>query len=489
LFTAEGFLRYVRVMRLALKLLSSLAVLTVLVIGLAAFAEQRRRDELLVMDIETEARLAVALRAVVEKVCELAGPGSAKAIIDALDVSTPQRKIRWLAPGDVPKVAGRDLGAEVAAHMATGDPVWAYFPNQAGESVRYVYIPVAHAGEALGVIEASQSLAPHAAYVRRAQIQTAAVGLVVLLLSGALAVVLGRWMIGQPVAALAANVRALGNGEFVRPTVGARRDEIGELASELSNLSDRLAARERLRHDDRLRTIGQLAAGVAHELGTPLSVVAVRAQLIASDEAVGMETAANATAILDQTERMTRLVRQLLDFSRRGTGRAEDVDLREAGLRTMGLLEPLARARGVTLVAAADVAAVVHVDPTQLEQVLTNLVLNGIQAMAPGGRLEIRTGRGVVTPPASGGPAAVRCWIRVTDDGPGIAPDDLAHVFEPFFTSKPVGEGTGLGLAVAQTIVDEHGGWIGVETAPGRGAAFTVYLPPAVDAAHDRLAS
>ena len=474
-------------MRLALKLLSSLAVPTLLVLGLSALAEQRRQHELLAIDIETEGRLSVALRAVVVKVCELAGPESAKTIIDALDASTPQRKIRWLEPDEVPQVPEHDLRAQVAAHMATGDPVWVYRPNEAGEPIRYVYIPVAQAGVPLGVIEATQSMAPRKAYVRRAHIQTASVGLVVLALSGGLVVVLGRWMIGRPIADLAADLRALGDGEFVHPAVRSRHDELGTLASELSTLSNRLAARERMRHDDRLRTIGQLAAGVAHELGTPLSVVAVRARLIATDEAAAAETAANATAILEQAERMTRLVRQLLDFSRRRTGSASDVDLREASLHVVEMLGPLARARGVTLAVATDVAAIVRADAAQLEQVLANLALNGVQAMPTGGRLEIRTGRGRVTAPAAR-VSADRCWIRVTDEGPGIAPDDMPHIFEPFFTSKPPGEGTGLGLAVAQAIVEEHGGWIAIETAPGRGAAFTVYMPPA-DAAVDRLAS
>jgi signal transduction histidine kinase len=475
-------------MRLALKLFSSLAVVTVVVLGLFVLIEQRRRDELLVMDVEAEGRMSVALRAVVLKVCDLAGPGAAKAIIDTLDASTPQRKIRWLAPSDVPQVPGRDLSAEIAAHMATGDPVWAYRSNEAGEPVRYVYIPIAHAGEPLGVIEASQSMAARAAYVRRGQMQTAGVGLLIVLLSGTLAVVLGPWMIGRPVAALAASVRALGNGEFLHPAIGSRHDELGTLASELSTLSERLAARERLRHDDRLRTVGQLSAGLAHELGTPLSVVTLRAQLIASDQAAGAEASANASAILTQTERMTRLVRQLLDFSRRGTGRAEHVDVREASLRAIEMLGPMARAHGVTLVAAADDATVVRADPAQLDQVITNLAMNGIQAMAAGGRLEIRTGRGIATPPGPRASAGECCWIRVTDEGPGIASEDLPHIFEPFFTSKPAGEGTGLGLAVAQAIVEEHGGWIGVETAPGRGAAFTVYLPQREADAH-RLAS
>jgi two-component system, NtrC family, sensor kinase len=476
-------------MRLALKLLSSLAMLTVVLLGASAYLEHQRRDEILAMDIEAEGRMAKTLRAVVQEVCQLAGPGPARDVIETVNVNSP-RDVRWLEPEQLAPLTGPRLAAEVLANMKTGDAVWSHRLRD-GELTRYIYIPVAHVdGTPLAVIEASESMAPRSAFVARAQVQTATVGLMVLALSGALAALLGRRMIGQPVAALRRSVRALGDGEVVLPVIGKRRDELGSLASELSALGERLAERERLRHDDRLRTVGQLASGVAHELGTPLSVIAVRARLIASGEAIGAEAVANATAILEQTERMTRLVRQLLDYSRRTAVQATDVDLRKASIQAVEMLEPLARAQGVAIVAESEGSnAVVRGDASQLQQVLTNLVLNGIQAMPAGGRLEVRCGRDVVAAPAPGSRPVDRCWLRVTDAGAGIPPDELARVFEPFFTTKSAGEGTGLGLAVAQAIVEEHGGWIAVQSQPGRGAAFTVYLPPVAEVAGARLAS
>jgi signal transduction histidine kinase len=131
-------------------------------------------------------------------------------------------------------------------------------------------------------------------------------------------------------------------------------------------------------------------------------------------------------------------------------------------------LRPLAEKRGVTLVIAAlptDVVA--KIDAGQIEQAITNLAVNGIQAMTAGGRLSVAVTRV---------PGRFAC-VEVTDTGPGIASDVLPRIFEPFFTTKSVGEGSGLGLSVAYGIVQEHGGWIDVHTSPGHGACFTIYLP------------
>jgi signal transduction histidine kinase len=124
--------------------------------------------------------------------------------------------------------------------------------------------------------------------------------------------------------------------------------------------------------------------------------------------------------------------------------------------------------------------AVAEVDEGQLQQALTNIVLNGVQAMDGGGHIRVRLRSLRATPPTT--PDHVegdyRC-IEVEDEGAGIAPEHLPHIFEPFFTTKGVGEGTGLGLSVAHGIIADHGGWIDVESTPGRGTRFRVYLPAA----------
>jgi two-component system NtrC family sensor kinase len=130
----------------------------------------------------------------------------------------------------------------------------------------------------------------------------------------------------------------------------------------------------------------------------------------------------------------------------------------------------------VTLVCGERGPAPVEVDATQLQQVLANLVVNGIDAMPEGGELHVSVGRRALSPP-DGGPARPMTCVDVRDRGEGIPPEHLPRVFEPFFSTKGVGEGTGLGLSVSWGIVAEHGGWIGVQSRVGEGSCFTVALP------------
>src|SRR5262249_50606568 len=155
-------------------------------------------------------------------------------------------------------------------------------------------------------------------------------------------------------------------------------------------------------------------------------------------------------------------------------------DLRPIAARTVELLATLARKRSVTLeLEDTETSVAAQIDEAQVQQVLANLVVNGLQAMPHGGRLALRLGmRRAAPPPDIGGPPADYVPGRVGEEGPGIAPALLPRIFEPFFTTKEVGEGTGLGLSVAYGIVQEHGGWIEVESRPGEGSRFTIFLRP-----------
>jgi signal transduction histidine kinase len=309
-----------------------------------------------------------------------------------------------------------------------------------------------------------------------------------------MALLLGVWFVGRPVRLLAARARRIAAGDFEGRLELRQADELADLAGEINSMSDRLAeaqrrvasetaaridAIEQLRHADRLRTVGQLTSGIAHELGTPLNVVWERAKMIAGDPAASGPCADNARVIAEQSARMTKIIRQLLDFSRPARPKKVRIDLRLVIRQTISLLQPaLQRRRVEATLEGADEPVCAAVDVDQMQQVASNLVLNAVHAMPDGGPLTVTTGFRRCRPPAADvGSDTGFAYIAVRDRGRGIDVENRARVFDPFFTTKDIGEGTGLGLSVALGIVKEHGGWIEVESTPGQGACFTVYVP------------
>ncbi len=269
-------------------------------------------------------------------------------------------------------------------------------------------------------------------------------------------------------------------------------DEVSALVEELNAMCDslkeartraaaetdkRVSALEQLRHADRLRTVGTLASGIAHELGTPLNVISMRAKMIVTGEVPPEDAPDSAKIIVSQTERVTKIVRQLLDFARRRTPKRTETDLAELAERTRQLLSALAKTSRVDLRVERDERIGLQVDASQIEQALTNLVINGIHAMPEGGDLVIAVREESAAPTAA--PTRIqRCAvIEVADTGTGISSENLERIFEPFFTTKGVGEGTGLGLSVTHGIVEDHGGWMEASSELGKGARFAMYLP------------
>jgi two-component system NtrC family sensor kinase len=246
-----------------------------------------------------------------------------------------------------------------------------------------------------------------------------------------------------------------------------------------AEMEARLHTQEQLRHADRLKTVGSLASGIAHELGTPLNVVSGRANLIASGRLASSEIADSARTIKEQVQRMTLIIQQLLAFARRKSPKRVAVDLRSVVQHTFDMLKPLADQQCAVLTLTADsMPVLVRVDTGQIQQVLMNLVTNAWQSMPAGGQITLEVSHAIIHPPSeltsAAGPYAC---VSVTDQGAGILPADLVHIFDPFFTTKDVGQGTGLGLSIAYGIVQDHGGWIDVQSHPGQGTRMTVYVP------------
>jgi two-component system NtrC family sensor kinase len=391
--------------------------------------------------------------------------------------------------------AATDLHVDHAALEALppGSTTTVIAPDEHGNDERFTYAPLVVDGRR-GALELSEHLDAERAYTRRTVNETIQTTGLLALVTALLSYVLGSFFVGGPVRALVEKARRIGRGEFGDPVVLASRDELAEVADELNATSDalvvananvaretaaRIATLEQLRHADRLTTVGKLASGVAHELGTPLNVVVARGEMIARGETTADETRDYAGVIVSSAQKMTRIIRQLLEFARRRGPRKERRDVAGITERVLELLRPLAQRQSVTLsLEASGGPHEADVDAGQIEQVLTNLVVNAVQAMPRGGPVEVSVRRERAKPPADHG-GAEGDWLalRVRDQGEGIAPDVLPHVFEPFFTTKDVGTGTGLGLSVAHGIVSDHGGWIAVESSPMHGSTFVVYLP------------
>jgi signal transduction histidine kinase len=273
-----------------------------------------------------------------------------------------------------------------------------------------------------------------------------------------------------------------------------QRDELGELAREMNAMgqklaatreraeleaSERISALEQLRHADRLTTIGKLASGIGHELGTPLAIVNGRAELILDAYEAGTAAHDNAAIILDQARKMASIIRQFLDFARRRHAQRAKHDVRQLLEQTVGLLSTLADRRQLSLAVEGCGTPEWDLDAFQIQQAVANLVINGIQATSPGGRLVI--GYEVRPDPRLDGAERTEgdpfLHLYVSDEGTGMSPEILERAFEPFFTTKEIGEGTGLGLSIAQGIVRDHGGWIDVTSEVGKGSQFSIWLP------------
>lgn len=247
--------------------------------------------------------------------------------------------------------------------------------------------------------------------------------------------------------------------------------DTGEVLAIVRDVTRRKALERQLMHAEKLASVGILAAGVAHEIGNPLAAIGGYAQLLDSDDTTPAERREFAGAIAEQTERINRIIRELLDYSRPSQYLGQPVDVNQAIEAVLNMFFTSKRLSQENLSIQRDLARhlpKVSLDRDQLQQVVLNMVINAAQAMAGGGQLTIST-------------REQAGWLRMefADTGPGVAPDKLSLIFDPFFTTKPPGQGTGLGLSICDRIISAGGGRIEVASALGKGTTFTVLLPPA----------
>ncbi len=258
---------------------------------------------------------------------------------------------------------------------------------------------------------------------------------------------------------------ALTNISFA-PLISKDDAPIGRLLV-FDDITERVQLEQQVLQTEKLTSLGLLAAGVAHEVNTPLAVISNYAQMLAKQFGTEDKRSGLVEKIVQQTFRASEIVSGLLNFSRTGTGEFDNVDLNHALKETLSLLEHQLNGQGIKVVEdlAGDLPPI-YGDYGKLQQVFLNLVLNARDAMPQGGSITLRSR-------ANG----QRVLVEIADTGSGIPQDDLDKIFDPFFTTKITGQGTGLGLAVTYGIIKEHHGTIQANSAPGRGTTFMLEFP------------
>jgi two-component system, NtrC family, sensor kinase len=368
----------------------------------------------------------------------------------------------------------------------------------APERAAVAFSPVVLDRQVYGAVQVSQLAVRRSELIRWHAERALATAAALLVIAGICGSLLGLRWVAEPVRKLADKAARIGKGDFAGDVELSTRDEFELLAGTLNEASRELAAsRERLeretrarldaldqvRRADRLAAVGRIAAGLAHELGTPIHVLSERAKMARAGEVEPDDLPRTLDIIIEQGARIASTIRQVLDLARIEAPKRASINVRLLLDSTRELLAPIAQKKGIELCVEAPERAMAEIDAGQIRQVLMNLVMNGIHAMTTPGQIWLRLREDPADGEADGAaasraPESAPGWvIEVEDQGVGISPENATRVFEPFFTTKPVGEGTGLGLSIAAGIVQEHGGTIGVESAPGRGATFRVWLP------------
>lgn len=292
--------------------------------------------------------------------------------------------------------------------------------------------------------------------------------------------------ISEPIQKLVSASEQLANGDLNARVELVSNDEFGKLAHRFNQMAEALRQRdERLKEftkrkimeSERLALIGQLAANVAHELNNPLQGIVTYSSLLLEKEVCDEVSRQNIEKIVTQANRCREIIRGLLDFSRQKKPQKALTNINALIRNCVSLVEKQALFHNITIVQNLDESLpMIVVDPFQIERVLMNLIINAAEAMDGKGTLTLTTCMGLNDKYIE---------IEVKDTGHGISPENMEKIFNPFFTTKEIGHGVGLGLAISYGIIKEHNGEITVESEVGKGARFTISLPLVTEEVHE----
>jgi len=507
-------------MRIATKLTILLLLAVSVVLAGFGYLRMRQERERLVEEVQQEAAvLTNAVRLVVEHAVRDKRPEDVRELLtefvrhpsplDRVQIYNNRFEVTASASADAaaaPAIPRADVERTISQRAAT-----IRYVDSPPPPVVYVLVPLTSPGGgvigALAVTRAATRVERHVSEI--------APELVVRLGLLSLTIFLVIWFtvrvsIRRPLHALVRAALALGRGQLTQRITLRRRDEIGQLASAFNRMAAEIqAARERTRTEaegrldaerqlqqaQKLAALGRLASEVAHEIGTPLSIISGRTEVIQKKLPPDHPLARDATTVLRQVERISGILRQLLDYARPRRLTRNPLQVEPVFTRVVELLDPIAARRQVRLVAQVPGALPpILADADQLQQVLLNLVTNALDATPGGGLVRLTAAADESGPMPAAGKGRPRIsrgrapepsvTLRVDDTGCGIPPERLEKIFEPFFSTKERGGGTGLGMAIVEDIVRAHGAAIEIESAEGRGTTVWLRWPAASAGAH-----
>jgi two-component system, NtrC family, sensor kinase len=483
-------------MKLALKIAIAVTIVIAIVLGLDGVFRVQRQLETFEKDTRRDhLSMGRATAAAITASWVSYGETLAMDLIRQISKKTSRVSVRWI-PLDMLRNDPLPLGlnSEDQSRIFNGQSVSNIKQDNLEGKRMVTYVPIAPDNKLVGAIEIIESLANQSKHIHSTVLRTTAITITTILICAAATLLLGVYLIGRPIRKLVQQAVRIGKGDFGISTTFNQNDEISELSMEMNTMASRLARAikriesetrahlqtlEQLRHADRLKTVGQLTSSVVHEVGTPLTVIVGRAKMIQSAEAEGEEAKECARIVVEQAEKVTKTVREILDFARVSPQERRSQDISLIVRQMVHLLNPVAVKAGIYLNCDGVTApAVSRVDANQIQQVLANLIINAIQSGRAGGHVSVGIEAVKQAPPDGDSQEPISVWaVSVQDDGCGIPEESIARIFESFYTTKTSGNGTGLGLAISREIVHEHGGWMIVESAVDKGSTFTVCLP------------
>lgn len=476
-------------MRIGTRLVASLTIAVAIVTGLYLYRQLSAEREALIEQREREIRvmartLDVAVRNAVrrdqwEDVQELFE--EAKGYAGVARVTLFQADGTPLVGGDQEGIEVTPARREFQEAIRQKKPK-SFFDALKGEQTLHYLRPIRLINRGPAVIEIVYLTSQIEGAYRRRRDEIILAGIAIMVAIAMAFWYLTKRNISKPIQALIEGAAAIGAGELDRRIPITRKDELGRLAAEFNRMTEnlerargqileetvkKLDLERQLQHSEKLAAVGRLAAGLAHEIGTPLNIISGRAEYLLPELPGGDPGSNSLQIIVEQIGRIRRTVEQLLGYARVYPPHIAPTPLPNILSNVMALLDHELTMGGirVDLKLPADLPSVAA-DPDLLQQVFVNLLLNALDAMPDGGdvRVVAEAHKDVIE-------------VRVEDTGCGIPPESLARVFDPFFTTKKVGKGTGLGLSVVYGIVKDHGGTIEVKSEFGVGTTFLITFP------------